>query len=915
MGDFLENEKISLCFITESWLSERDPDENFTFNGLFTPLRVDRPGKRGGGVLVLIKKDLKFVLNPTLSLSDFNCEIISFDLFTKNLRTRFFLVYRPPNTDKVCTKNLVKFLKKAYLRNGRNIILGDFNFPDIRWDLPNMPTNENSKIFFEFTREMHLSQLVYQPTMITNSHILDLILTSDRDQITDCIATDFSLTQNDHLGVKFTLNGYPEPRMQKPSPSLNFREGDYTSLNRFFASLNWEEIFSYQNGFENALATFYEIIQDGINQFIPIFKPKKSEKSNYPLNIQKLLFKKKAILKNKNRPNWKEKLQKIHKKCRKAISQFKEKALQNRLEKGGLNALFKYFNHRKQSGIPSLSLNDQIFCDNHDKSKIFAKIFQENFQDSVDQYPNSENYNPTTSFYFDLIDVYEALEKLPNKTSKGPDQIPQLFLKKCSVSLARPLFYLFEKSLSLSIVPEIWRKSFIRPTFKRKGSPNDPSKYRPVSLTSTICRVFESLIAKYLHRHLSSHGYLSKNQFGFLPRKSCTTQLLTVLKEWLDNLALKNNVDVIYFDFEKAFDRVDHSLLIKKLYSYCFDPVVINWIKEFLSNRSYQVLIDDTLSNAFFPKSGVPQGSVLGPILFLVFINDLPNIDLADVKIKLFADDLKVFTTVNSIDDALKLQNCIDKISEWADSNHLTLAGDKTSLLRLGTSRIDYTYKLKDHDILSVPEIRDLGITIDAKLSFESHINNLSAKGSRLVFHLFKSLPKLSMELCVKLFNIYIRPIMEYGSEVFNPTKISLIKKLEKPQRTFTKILSKKFGLPYSTYVNRLIRFSMDSLEFRRSKIDLTMTYKMILGFVDIELSQFFQFPYRFNPRFHLLRVYPPSSSTMNKGFLTNRISKTWNDLPKSLDLIQNPFQFLSWLNSLPKRSILSEPVYVYYAV
>lgn len=346
---------------------------------------------------------------------------------------------------------------------------------------------------------------------------------------------------------------------------------------------------------------------------------------------------------------------------------------------------------------------------------------------------------------------------------------------------------------------------------------------------------------------------------------------------------------------------------------YNFDPQVIEWIKSFLKNRSCQVCIRESLSEPFCPDSGVPQGSVLGPILFLIFINDLATMNFGNIKIKLFADDLKIFYIINTLEDALLLQKAINLIENWANENHLALSAEKTNLLRLGKNPIPYIYTINGVNIREVMQIRDLGIIIDSKLSFEPHINETVSKGTRLVMHLFKSLPRLPIELYVRLYNSYVLPVVEYGSEIFNPSKKSLIKRMEEPQKLFTRILCSKNGIPYSNYIDRLKALSLDSLEFRRAKIDLSMTFKLIMGFVDVELSHIFTFHNRFSARYHRLRLYPSVTNNINQGFFTYRVTKIWNDLPISLDPIIEPSKFTSWLNSLPKNIILPSPVFDYF--
>lgn len=410
-------------------------------------------------------------------------------------------------------------------------------------------------------------------------------------------------------------------------------------------------------------------------------------------------------------------------------------------------------------------------------------------------------------------------------------------------------------------------------------------------------------------------GAISKEQYGFLPKKSCVSQLLTVMKDWTDALSSKKCVDVIYFDFEKAFDRVNHSLLLDKLACYNFDPNVVAWIAHFLRDRICQVTVDGSFSDPFYPHSGVPQGSVLGPFLFLIFINDLPEIKFQIAKVKLFADDLKLYAPISSHSDAQNLQTDIDKVYHWAQENYLTLANDKIFLLRLGNKPIPWSYNLQKHIIDQVPCIRDLGILIDSNLSFDEHINDIVSKGSRRIFHLMNSLPRLTSNLYIQLYKAYVLPILEYGSVLFNPIQKGQIKRLEKPQKLFTKILAQRRLIPNTEYTGRLKALKMHTLEHRRTIIDLIHVYKILFGFIYIESNQFFSFPTRVNNRLsHGLRLNHPTKTPQNSRFLPSRIIPIWNNLPTCFKNIHQeckhapqppittPEQFKNWLDSLPEN-------------
>ena len=212
-------------------------------------------------------------------------------------------------------------------------------------------------------------------------------------------------------------------------------------------------------------------------------------------------------------------------------------------------------------------------------------------------------------------------------------------------------------------IPSQWKNAEVRPIFK-KGDKSNPENYRPVSLTSVICKLFEKFIKEALNNHLINNNILSKEQFGFVSGRNTITQLLVTLNDWMHDLDNDNCVDAAYMDFRKAFDTVPHQRLITKLKSYNIKGPILNWIISFLSDRSQFVKINNSTSNNLKVSSGVPQGSVLGPTLFIYFINDLPNVNI-NSNIKIFADDTKAYNSIKDLEDVKKLQNVIDEMYLW----------------------------------------------------------------------------------------------------------------------------------------------------------------------------------------------------------------------------------------------------------
>jgi hypothetical protein len=246
-------------------------------------------------------------------------------------------------------------------------------------------------------------------------------------------------------------------------------------------------------------------------------------------------------------------------------------------------------------------------------------------------------------------DVYDVLRPLKTTDkSPGPDNIHPRVLKECARELAEPLTILFQTSMKEGKIPQEWKEANITPVYK-KGSRSAVDNYRPISLTSVCCKVMERLVRKEVLQHMTSNGFLSDNQHGFVQGRSCTTQLLKVVDKLTEILDRGGALDLIYLDFAKAFDTVPHERLLNKLASYGIQGHALQWIRQFLTGRRQRVGVAGNFSNWTKVLSGVPQGSVLGPVLFICYINDMP--EAVRSLIYLYADDSKICREVNNIID------------------------------------------------------------------------------------------------------------------------------------------------------------------------------------------------------------------------------------------------------------------------
>jgi len=362
-----------------------------------------------------------------------------------------------------------------------------------------------------------------------------------------------------------------------------------------------------------------------------------------------------------------------------------------------------------------------------------------------------------------------------------------------------------------------------------------PRNYRPISLTCTLCKLMELIIKDRLLCYLVSHNLISKHQHAFIQKHSTVTNVLESTHDWALTLQEGHLVDVIYIDFSRAFDSVIHRKLLLKLSCLGVNGHLLNWISAFLNGRYQCVTIDNYYSQWVEVISGVPQGSVLGPILFLLFVNDATVIWQ---HLSLYADDLKLYSDVSVDSNVDSLQSALDKLADWAQVWQLSINTEKTQVLHLGTNNPHKIYFLSGVQLNAVESARDLGIEIGSNYSFDIHIDSIIARAYSRIGVIFKGFVSRDLKLLKQAFTSFVRPIVEYASNVWSPYKIKHIKAIERVQRHFTRRIPGFYDLSYG---ERLARLNLETLEYRRLKFDLIQYYKILNNLTPFSPDVYFE--------------------------------------------------------------------------
>ena len=421
--------------------------------------------------------------------------------------------------------------------------------------------------------------------------------------------------------------------------------------------------------------------------------------------------------------------------------------------------------------------------------------------------------------------------------SPGAVGISTKVLKNCATELGPVLTDLFNFCLDKGEIPDEWKIAYVTPLYKGKGSKSDISNYRPISILPPIAKTFESVLAKRIRHHLEANNILSDSQFGFRPKRSCELALNTMIDDWRENLENGNEVVSVFLDLSKAFDTVDHTLLINKLERYNFSIKSILLIKNYLSNRSVRVCVNGCLSEKKPLNVGVPQGSILGPLLFIIYINDLCYLPLVS-RLVLFADDTTIFLFGKNLAESLAiLENELKLISEWLAKNRLLLNISKTQAMHLSNSKnvdsLTYTIDLNNQKINFVTQCKILGVIIDNKLKFSAQISETCKKVNKKTFLLSKSLFLFSDNFKHILFKLFIQTYFDYCSTLY----IYLSTKFDRDRLevTFYKSINRilEVNLLRSTEEERfekLKKYKILPISYRKFYYFSNFIYKLLLN-------------------------------------------------------------------------------------
>ncbi len=461
-------------------------------------------------------------------------------------------------------------------------------------------------------------------------------------------------------------------------------------------------------------------------------------------------------------------------------------------------------------------------------NRQFTSVFtKENLTNIPDK--GVSPHNVMHSIRITVKGVEKCIKRLNVKKACGPDKMPIKVIKETEDIIAPILTSLYQQSLDTSEIPSDWKEANIVPIYK-KSDRSKPANYRPVSLTAVASKMLEHIVVSQIMDHLDNNKILNENQHGFRAKRSCETQLLMTTDDITRNMDNGTQVDMAILDFAKAFDKVSHRRLSTKLLYYGIGDTTLKWIEEFLHNRTQQVLLDGAVSTTAPVTSGVPQGTVLGPTLFLIFINDIA--DTLNSTVRLFADDCVIYRPINDHNDHVILQSDLESLAEWSNRWQMQFNIDKCAIMQITTkcNKKQFAYSMHNQNLQTVHHHPYLGLELSDTMKYNLHISTITNKASSVLGFLKRNMRHCPKKIKERAYQSLVRPKLEYSSTIWNPHQVTQSKQVEQVQRNAARfVLNKAFNHEHPGSVSAMIgQLEWPSLEQRRRTADVTLLYKVM---------------------------------------------------------------------------------------
>lgn len=819
----------------------------------------------GGGVLVAVRSRLKAKLIEKESWKCLEQVWVSIKLGDRSLL--LCTLYIAP--DRVRDNELIEAHCDSVITAMESanpvddvFILGDFNLPGISWllsqngflypDPVHSSMHDCAVSLLDSYSAATLAQINH--VVNENNRSLDLCFVSVQDQAPFIGAAPCELVKavphHPPLIIAVENNQAHDFDNCPAGVSYDFSKADHRSIAAVLADINWDNVLDLRD-INTSAQTFSHILTYVIDRHVP--KKVVHHDSRPPWQtseLRKLKSVKRAALRRYTkyrtpslrsyylRVNYE--YQRVSRHC---FLQY-QRCIELKFKRKP-KSFWKYVNEqRKESGFPSsMEWNGKSSSCLQEICQFFASKFSSVFSGesiSTDQVICAANNVPMNgqalgSLDLDINAVSRAASQLKSSNHPGPDGVPSAFLKEHIGNLLAPLCCLFRLSLSYGIFPSCWKVANMFPVHK-KGRKRDVDNYRGITSLSAVSKLFELVVMEPLLSHCKH--LLDSDQHGFIAGRSTTTNLLCFTTFITDSMIARVQTDAIYTDLSAAFDKLNHDIAIAKLDRFGVCGNLLSWFGSYLTNRQLRVVIGDCSSDSFHATSGIPQGSHLGPLIFLLYFNDV-HLVIKGPRLS-YADDLKIFLRICSVADCLYLQQQLDSFASWCSLNGMVVNPTKCSIITFSRKKqpITFDYSLLGTKIERVNHIKDLGVFLDSQLTYKQHISYTVSKASTTLGFIFRIAKNFSDIYCLKsLYCSLVRSTLEYGSAVWSPIYNNGAERIESVQRRFLRFALRKlpwrdpFRLP--SYESRCRLIDLDLLRNRRDTFRALTIADVLLGRID----------------------------------------------------------------------------------
>ena len=885
-----ENNSILIC-LTETHLNESILDAEIKIDGKKI-YRTDRSQRQGGGVITYLRDDL--AVNSELKHSNSYCDTLGLYIPQLELAliTIYRPPKCPSFKFKECLENVRDWVGGLEVQGKSTptiLLSGDFNLGFLEdWNEDKIESTKQAinnqmkvgrgiaedklqaKMLIELVEEHFLIQEVNEGTR--KERILDLVFSNDMnlvlkisqishsklsDHNTSIATLSYNLKQHElQEKVNFTSTVIPEYDTEGAD------EEDWLRANALLNDVDWKLEFGEDS--ESQMAQ--KLLKKIESSIVKTMKKKRADqgeednvttversfrsKNKIPREVRKHMKRKheaskglKIVKSVKKCLRLREKLENAEEELKK-LAETKDKKIEDATYakiKRNPKAFFSYAKKKQKTfeGIgPFLKENGDPIEETEAESlrKAYEKAFSKPKEEAkinnpTDFFKDSPHEIKIDNIIVTETDIRLAIDELSPNAAPGPDGIPAILVKKCRDSISEPLTMIWNKSLVTGNTPEIFKTAHITPILKPGKMKSKPESYRPVSLTSHLVKTFERVVKRHLQNHLETHMKISHGQHGFREKRSCLSQLLEHYDQVLKGLESGFNVETVYLDFSRAFDKVDLGILCRKIRDKgIYGPLGV-WLHNFLKDRVQFVIANNKKSFSTQVTSGVPQGTVLGPLMFLLLIDSITDCEIS-ATIRMFADDTRATKFIATEDDMVTFQDDLEGLYSWQTENNMLFNGSKFEIIRYGkneTLKNTCNYLTPNaEDIIERKEVvRDLGIKVNENANFKDHINFVCCKVKQKAGWILRSFKKRDLPFMKHMWKTFVQGHIDFCSQLWQPLQSGDLQRIENLQKAYTKKIPQIANL---NYWERLKYLKINSQQRRLERYRIIYVWKILQG-------------------------------------------------------------------------------------